>query len=79
MKDRNNLGIKYREEFRPFCPSVLYSRQSEYFEDSFDVPFMVVTFPVDDRVVETIPAVVHVDRTAGSKASIPKPIRCTAG
>jgi carbamoyltransferase len=64
MKDRINLGIKYREEFRPFCPSVLYSRQSEYFEDSFDAPFMVVTFPVDDRVVETIPAVVHVDRTA---------------
>jgi carbamoyltransferase len=64
MKDRINVGIKYREEFRPFCPSVLYSRQSEYFEDSFDAPFMVVTFPVDDRVVETIPAVVHVDRTA---------------
>ena len=64
MKDRINLGIKYREEFRPFCPSVLYSRQSEFFADSFDAPFMVVTFPVNDRVVEAIPAVVHVDRTA---------------
>jgi carbamoyltransferase len=64
MKDRINLGIKYREEFRPFCPSVLYSRQGEYFDDAFDAPFMVVTFPVNDKVKEAIPAVVHVDGTA---------------
>jgi carbamoyltransferase len=64
MKDRINLSIKYREEFRPFCPSVLFSRQNEYFEDAFDAPFMVVTFPVEDRVKEIIPAVVHVDGTA---------------
>ena len=64
MKDRINLGIKYREEFRPFCPSVQYEHQSDYFEDAFDAPFMVVTFPVNDRVKEMIPAVVHVDGTA---------------
>lgn len=64
MKDRINLGIKYREEFRPFCPSVLYERQSDYFEDAFDAPFMVVTFPVNDAVKQAIPAVVHVDGTA---------------
>jgi carbamoyltransferase len=64
MKDRINLSIKYREEFRPFCPSVLYERQAEYFEDTFDAPFMVVTFPVNQKVAETMPAVVHVDNTA---------------
>ncbi|WP_441237342.1 carbamoyltransferase family protein [Bradyrhizobium sp. 930_D9_N1_4] len=64
MKDRINLTIKYREEFRPFCPSVLYERQAEYFEDTFDAPFMVVTFPVNQKVAETMPAVVHVDNTA---------------
>jgi carbamoyltransferase len=64
MKDRINLGIKYREEFRPFCPSVLYSQQSDYFDDAFDAPFMVVTFPVKDKVKDSIPAVVHVDGTA---------------
>jgi carbamoyltransferase len=64
MKDRINLTIKYREEFRPFCPSVLYERQAEYFEDTFDAPFMVVTFPVNEKVAETMPAVVHVDNTA---------------
>jgi carbamoyltransferase len=64
MKDRINLGIKYREEFRPFCPSVLSDRQAEYFDDTFDAPFMVVTFPVNDAAKEKIPAVVHVDGTA---------------
>jgi carbamoyltransferase len=64
MKDRINLGIKYREEFRPFCPSVLFDRQNDYFDDAFDAPFMVVTFPVSDAVKEMIPAVVHVDGTA---------------
>jgi carbamoyltransferase len=64
MKDRINLGIKYREEFRPFCPSVLFDRQDDYFDDAFDAPFMVVTFPVSDTVKQMIPAVVHVDGTA---------------
>ncbi|WP_426616103.1 carbamoyltransferase C-terminal domain-containing protein [Bradyrhizobium sp. McL0616] len=53
-----------REEFRPFCPSVLYDRQADYFENAFDAPFMVVTFPVNAKVAETMPAVVHVDNTA---------------
>ena len=64
MKDRINVSIKYREEFRPFCPSVLFDRQDDYFEDAFDAPFMVVTFPVKESVRQTIPAVVHVDNTA---------------
>lgn len=64
MKDRINLSIKYREEFRPFCPSVLFDRQADYFEEAFDAPFMVVTFPVNESVKEKMPAVVHVDGTA---------------
>jgi carbamoyltransferase len=64
MKDRINVGIKYREEFRPFCPSVLLDRQADYFKGTFDAPFMVVTFPVIDGVKDRIPAVVHVDGTA---------------
>lgn len=64
MKDRINVRIKYREEFRPFCPSVLFDRQADYFDSASDAPFMVVTFPVREAVRKTIPAVVHVDGTA---------------
>ena len=72
MKDRINVGIKYREEFRPFCPSVLFDRQADYFDNAFDAPFMVVTFPVRDDVKKSIPAVVHVDGTARIQSVQPK-------
>lgn len=43
---------------------MLYERQADYFEDTFDAPFMVVTLPVNEKVAETMPAVVHVDNAA---------------
>ncbi|WP_247819954.1 carbamoyltransferase C-terminal domain-containing protein [Bradyrhizobium sp. 187] len=52
------------EEFRPFCPSVLCERQAEYSENTFHAPFLVVTFPVNQKVADTMPAGVHVDNTA---------------
>lgn len=64
VKDRVNATIKYREEFRPFCPSVLLESQADYFEADHDSPFMVVTFPAKARAVTDMPAVVHVDDTA---------------
>ena len=63
-KERINATIKYREEFRPFCPSVLLEEQDAYFDDAFEAPFMVVTFPANDHALEMIPAVIHVDHTA---------------
>jgi carbamoyltransferase len=64
MKDHINATIKYREQFRPFCPSVLYEAQNRYFRDGFDAPFMNVTFPVCEGAEENVPAVIHVDGTA---------------
>lgn len=63
-KDRINATIKYREEFRPFCPSALIEHQADYFDETFDAPFMVVTFPAKDRAVAETPATTHVDKTA---------------
>ena len=64
MKDRINATIKYREEFRPFCPSVLAEEQGRYFEDGVDAPFMNLTVPAIGNAAGEIPAVVHVDHTA---------------
>jgi carbamoyltransferase len=33
-----NLKIKFRESFRPFAPSVLRERLSDYFELASDTP-----------------------------------------
>lgn len=64
IKDRINAAIKYREEYRPFCPSVTIENQDQYFADAFDLPFMVVTLPAKEEARKHVPAVVHVDETA---------------
>ena len=64
MKDKINAEVKHREAFRPFAPSVLEERATEYFESTVPVPFMLTVFPVVEAARATIPAVVHVDNTA---------------
>ena len=64
VKDRINATIKYREEYRPFCPSVLIEKQEEYFENTFNAPFMAINFRARQGAEKAIPAVVHVDQTA---------------
>lgn len=41
-----NLKIKYRESFRPFAPSILRERMSDYFELDCDSPYMLLVAPV---------------------------------
>ena len=41
-----NLKIKYRESFRPFAPSVLAEKSSEYFELDEASPYMLLVAPV---------------------------------
>jgi carbamoyltransferase len=41
-----NIKIKFREGFRPFAPSVLRDRVSEYFEMDVDSPYMLLVAPV---------------------------------
>jgi len=46
MQSVMNLKIKYRESFRPFAPSVLRERLSDYFELHVDSPYMLLVAPV---------------------------------
>ena len=41
MQSLMNLKIKYRESFRPFAPSVLHERVSDYFDIDHDSPYML--------------------------------------
>jgi carbamoyltransferase len=63
-KDIINRCVKYREAFRPFCPSMLYEKSAEYLINSRDERFMVTSFAVRKEKRNKIPAVVHVDGTA---------------
>jgi len=45
-----NLKIKYRESFRPFAPSVLLDRVSDYFEIDRESPYMLLVAPVRKEI-----------------------------
>lgn len=49
MQSTINLKIKFRESFRPFAPSVLRERVSDYFELDSDSPYMLMVAPVKDE------------------------------
>jgi carbamoyltransferase len=49
MQSVMNIKIKHRESFRPFAPSVLRDRVSDYFEMDVDSPYMLLVAPVLER------------------------------
>ena len=54
MQAQMNLKVKFRESFRPFAPSVLRDRVSEYFDLDSDSPYMLIVAPVDGKIRKTI-------------------------
>jgi carbamoyltransferase len=61
VRDRLNATVKFREEFRPFAPSILHEFGPDYFHDYSPSLYM-------DRTLRWIaerapPGVAHVDRT----------------
>jgi len=46
MQAQMNLKIKFREGFRPFAPSVLEDRVSDFFELDRESPYMLLVAPV---------------------------------
>jgi carbamoyltransferase len=62
-KDIINTRVKFRESFRPFCPSLLAERRDDYLERARDEDFMITSFDVTAAKRNAIPAVVHVDGT----------------
>ncbi len=62
-KDRINAKVKYRESFRPFCPSILAEHRDTYLKNARDERFMISSFEATEAKAPAIPAVVHVDGT----------------
>jgi carbamoyltransferase len=63
---RVNLKIKFRESFRPFAPTVLEERVSDYFDLDRPSPYMLLVAQVkaEHQAKKSIPAVTHVDGSA---------------
>lgn len=64
MKAKVNNAVKFREWWRPFAPSMLSEKASEYMESATDSPFMILTAQVRPEKRSVIPSVTHVDGSA---------------
>ncbi|MDT3736066.1 MAG: carbamoyltransferase [Denitratisoma sp.] len=64
VADRINEQIKFRERWRPFCPSMLDTVGPQMLGSDHPAPFMTFTFPVADAWKTRVPEVVHEDGTA---------------
>ena len=62
-KDFLNARVKFREGFRPFCPSLLWEKKAEYLEKERDEFFMTTSFTCTEARRAGVPAVVHADGT----------------
>ena len=64
VADRINAQIKFRERWRPFCPSMLDSVGPRMLQSEHPAPFMTFTFEVADEWKSRVPEVVHEDGTS---------------
>ena len=64
IADRINEQIKFRERWRPFCPSMLDRVAAEILQTDHPAPYMTITFEVAEAWRARIPEVVHEDGTA---------------
>jgi carbamoyltransferase len=62
--DQINAQIKYRERWRPFCPSMLDIGAAEILQSNHPSPYMTFTFDVAESWRSRIAEVVHADGTA---------------
>jgi len=63
-RDKVNAIIKFREYWRPFCPSMIAEAADRYFDRFTSAPFMILAFTANDRLKRDAPAIVHVDGTS---------------
>lgn len=68
---RVNLAIKFRESFRPFAPVILADKMKDWFDATWEDPYMLTVCQVKSRgkvlksqVGSMIPAVTHLDGSA---------------
>jgi len=50
MQETMNLKTKFRESFRPFAPSVIKDRVSDFFEFDKESPYMLLVAPVKKEI-----------------------------
>jgi carbamoyltransferase len=60
-RDKVNAIVKFREYWRPFCPSMPAESIPLFFDRYCEASFMIVAFDSNDLLKKLAPAIVHVD------------------
>ncbi len=75
MQEVMNLKIKFRESFRPFAPSVLKEKVSDYFDITENSPYMLLVAPVRKDIRKPMTAeqekLFGIEKLNISRSSIP--------
>ncbi|MCH8556371.1 MAG: carbamoyltransferase [Balneolia bacterium] len=72
MQKTLNLKIKFRESFRPFAPSVLRNKVSEWFDLSDESPYMLIVADVHaSKMKQTDDSAVGFDKLYQIRSEIP--------
>ncbi len=75
MQSVMNLKIKYRESFRPFAPSILAERVSDYFDHDRSSPYMLIVAPVAESkrvaMTEEQQALFGIDKLNVKRSELP--------
>ncbi len=72
VSDRINEIIKFRENWRPFCPSMLPEYAKEILDSDHPALHMTLSFKISDKWKSKIPEAVHVDGTIRPQVVDPK-------
>jgi carbamoyltransferase len=75
MQKNLNLKVKYRESFRPFAPSVLFEKVSEWFDINSESPYMLLVADVEKskqlQMTEEQKNLFGIDKLNIKRSSIP--------
>jgi len=67
-RDKVNAIVKFREYWRPFCPSMPAEAVPLFFDKYCDAPFMIIAFDSNDLLKRLAPAIVHIDNSVRLQA-----------
>ena len=63
IRDHINQHIKFREDFRPFAPAVLYEDRNEYFQLGLESPYMILIDRIKEDWRNKMEGIVHKNGT----------------
>lgn len=76
IKDKLNENVKFREVWRPYCPSMVNEKRALYIENPIETPFMIIARSATELLKKQAPSVTHVDGSIRpqtvNKAILPK-------